>query len=131
MADVVQILTIKKEVIMPGGDRTGPAGDGSLTGRRMGFCAGYDHPGFEDQGRGIGRGFGRAPERGTGGGFRIRSRSGGGRRPGSRHGYRHHSDEYIQGVSEKTMIENEMRILKDQLSSLEERLSGLGEEESK
>ena len=33
---------------MPGGDRTGPAGRGSMTGRGTGFCAGYEVPGFSD-----------------------------------------------------------------------------------
>lgn len=31
---------------MPGGDRTGPAGAGPMTGRGLGYCAGYDAPGF-------------------------------------------------------------------------------------
>ena len=31
---------------MPGGDRTGPAGLGSRTGRGLGYCAGYDSPGY-------------------------------------------------------------------------------------
>lgn len=31
---------------MPGGDRTGPLGAGSGTGRAMGYCSGYDRPGF-------------------------------------------------------------------------------------
>jgi len=33
---------------MPGGDRTGPAGRGSMTGRGSGFCAGYEVLGFSD-----------------------------------------------------------------------------------
>ena len=51
---------------MPQGDRTGPRGQGPLTGRRMGFCSGYDTPGYTkgfgsgmNQGFGIGRGIGR------------------------------------------------------------------------
>jgi len=46
---------------MPQGDRTGPNGQGPMTGRRMGFCAGFNVPGFmnPDFGRGMGRGFGR------------------------------------------------------------------------
>lgn len=57
---------------MPGGDRTGPWGYGPRTGRAMGYCAGYDMPGFASpsgyggrggfgfgRGRGYGRGFGR------------------------------------------------------------------------
>ena len=31
---------------MPGGDRTGPMGMGSGTGRAAGYCAGYPTPGF-------------------------------------------------------------------------------------
>ena len=46
---------------MPGGDRTGPMGMGPGTGRRMGFCAGYEFPGYVSGGRG---GFGRFSRRG-------------------------------------------------------------------
>ncbi len=55
---------------MPGGDRTGPAGYGPMTGRGFGFCAGANRPrygaGFRTRSgfarrrgfsRGIGRGF--------------------------------------------------------------------------
>ncbi|MBA7569646.1 hypothetical protein ES708_11387 [subsurface metagenome] len=31
---------------MPGGDRTGPTGMGPMTGRGVGYCAGYQVPGF-------------------------------------------------------------------------------------
>jgi len=31
---------------MPGGDGTGPAGMGPMTGRAAGYCAGYPMPGF-------------------------------------------------------------------------------------
>jgi hypothetical protein len=34
---------------MPGGDRTGPRGLGPMTGRRAGYCAGSDVPGFSNQ----------------------------------------------------------------------------------
>ncbi len=60
---------------MPGGDRTGPSGFGSRTGRGLGYCAGYDTPGYS-KGYGMGRGggwwrggglgFGRGPGRGRG-----------------------------------------------------------------
>ena len=45
---------------MPGGDRTGPAGSGPMTGRGAGFCAGYPTPGYMNPvgGRGFGRGRG-------------------------------------------------------------------------
>ena len=51
---------------MPGGDGTGPAGLGPMTGRAAGYCAGYSVPGFMNPipGRGFwgwgrGRGGGR------------------------------------------------------------------------
>lgn len=48
---------------MPGGDRTGPAGMGPMTGRAAGYCAGYGMPGYLNPifGRGYGgwgRGYG-------------------------------------------------------------------------
>jgi uncharacterized protein DUF5320 len=61
---------------MPGFDRTGPAGEGSRTGRQMGKCSnGENNVGGQEpfngrgQGRGMGRGVGRAGKaarRGTG-----------------------------------------------------------------
>ncbi|MBN2162945.1 MAG: DUF5320 domain-containing protein [Pontiellaceae bacterium] len=56
---------------MPNGDRTGPDGAGSGTGRRMGYCAGNEMPGRQSGGgRGMGRGF-RCGGRGMGrGGMR-------------------------------------------------------------
>jgi len=50
---------------MPGGDGTGPAGMGPMTGRAAGYCAGYPVPGYMNPvgGRGF-RGWGR----GLGGG---------------------------------------------------------------
>lgn len=44
---------------MPSGDRTGPMGQGPMSGRTLGFCAGYNSPGYTKVfGGGIGRGFG-------------------------------------------------------------------------
>ncbi|MDO9537360.1 MAG: DUF5320 domain-containing protein [Thermoplasmata archaeon] len=53
---------------MPYGDRTGPWGQGPMTGRRAGYCAGYDRPGYASQGmgRGFGMGYGRGMGRGRG-----------------------------------------------------------------
>ena len=115
MADVVPVKTIKEEVIMPRGDRKGPTGEGPFTGKQMGYCSGYDHPSYVNQGRGYSRRFrgGFGYGRGSGSGFR--------------HGYGNYYPGSIPEVSEKTMIENEIRILKDQLSALEDRLSNMGE----
>ena len=44
---------------MPRGDRTGPAGMGPMTGRGIGYCAGYDAPGYASPAPGFGRGWGR------------------------------------------------------------------------
>jgi len=54
---------------MPMGDGTGPNGMGPMTGRRMGYCSGFNAPGFMNSGfgRGSSRGFGR----GRGFGFRA------------------------------------------------------------
>ena len=44
---------------MPRGDRTGPMGQGPMTGRRMGYCTGADVPGYASTpGRGMGFGGG-------------------------------------------------------------------------
>jgi len=61
---------------MPGGDGTGPAGMGPMTGRAAGFCAGYSDPGYANPvgGRGF-FGFGRGRGfwgRGGGRGWRNR-----------------------------------------------------------
>ena len=42
---------------MPGGDRTGPAGMGPMTGRAAGYCAGYSMPGYAYPVGGRGFGF--------------------------------------------------------------------------
>ena len=47
---------------MPGGDGTGPMGMGPMTGRAMGYCAGYPMPGYMNPSPGrswFGRGGGR------------------------------------------------------------------------
>lgn len=54
---------------MPGGNRTGPRGQGPMTGRGLGYCTGFDSPGFTvDQGYGFGRSYGRF-SRGRGRGY--------------------------------------------------------------
>jgi len=52
---------------MPRGDGTGPDGQGPMTGRGTGYCAGFNEPGFMNGS--YGRGFGR----GRGFGFRARN----------------------------------------------------------
>jgi len=67
---------------MPFGDGTGPRGMGSMTGRGVGYCAGFRRPGFftpafgrgwfgfnRGFGLGVGRGRGRGIGRGIGRGW--------------------------------------------------------------
>ncbi|MCW0484907.1 DUF5320 domain-containing protein [Gaoshiqia sediminis] len=57
---------------MPSGDRTGPMGQGSMTGKALGFCEGNETPGYHrgfGAGMGRGFGFGRGMSRGRGFGF--------------------------------------------------------------
>jgi hypothetical protein len=54
---------------MPAGDRTGPGGLGPMTGRGMGYCAGFPGPGFMSPGPGMGFGRGVGFGRGFGRGF--------------------------------------------------------------
>jgi len=56
---------------MPRGDRTGPMGEGPMTGRAAGYCAGYNVAGCDNPagGRGMGRGWGMGRGRGRGLGF--------------------------------------------------------------
>lgn len=85
-----------KEVKMPRGDKTGPNGNGPMTGRRMGYCADNDRPGYTENDQNYGRNFG-------GGGFRR----GGGR------GLGRNSDS----------LENEIDTLKEQINSIKKQLS--------
>lgn len=65
---------------MPRGDGTGPMGMGPMTGRAVGFCAGYNVPGYMNPipgrgfGMGFGMGFGRGRGFGMGGGRGWRNR---------------------------------------------------------
>jgi len=94
---------------MPGGNKTGPHGKGPLTGRQLGLCAGNDIPGFNAISSSLGYG--------QGGRF--------GRRYGFRYGQRHFMDETLQYVSKETLLENEARVLKEQLASIEKQLSDI------
>lgn len=68
---------------MPRGNKSGPTGQGPMTGRAMGYCVGNDVPGYmEDRpGLGLARGFrggrnagmGRGPGRGMGNRWNMRN----------------------------------------------------------
>ncbi len=109
---------------MPRGDGTGPAGDGSMTGRSAGYCAGYQTPGYANPGPGLNLGLGRGFGRGRG--FRSFGRfpayGRGFYRPVAV-GYREPSKEeehtYLKNVM--TSLEEELKEVKKRLREIEEK----------
>ena len=112
-----------QEVIMPRGDRTGPDGFGPMTGRNLGYCNGYDSPGFT---KGTPRG---------GAVYRSNRNWGRGSRFGGRMRLQQGYDQPYYPASsysaqdETKILENEVIVLKDQLKALETRLSELKKDE--
>ena len=105
---------------MPGGDGTGPAGMGPMTGRAAGYCAGYSAPGSvnPDPGRGGGFGFGRGFGRGLGLGFR-RGRGA----PFFSRGYYPQPGVPAYGAAPRP--EDEAQVLKDEAQYLEKSLDAV------
>ncbi len=110
---------------MPRGDRTGPMGYGPMTGRGMGYCAGYAGPGYTNPGFGYrgfgggwGRGFGRGYGRGWGRGWRH-------------HPYAWGAWEWGPGVTPPTQeqeldyLQAEAEALKEQLDAIQARIADL------
>lgn len=111
---------------MPFGDRTGPQGLGPMSGRGMGYCAGYPAPGYANPapgrgfgrgggggGRGWGRGFGRG--RGWGRGF-------GWGAWGVQPSYPAYGPAYAPAYAPSYGLEDEAATLKDQAKYFEEAL---------
>jgi hypothetical protein len=94
---------------MPRGDGTGPAGQGSMTGRGMGFCAGFNSAGFMNGGFGRGRGLGR--------GFGWRARA--------MQVTPNQQPAAITEKQEKQLLEQELNVLKEEMEEIEERLKEL------
>ncbi len=124
---------------MPRGDGTGPAGLGPMTGRGLGYCAGYPYPGYMNP---IGRWIGRGRGVGWGGrGWRHWYRATG--LPGwwrawlgypawGSGGYYPYSwvkptpqEEKEMIKEEKEIIKEEIDLLKEQMKALEDRLEEL------
>jgi len=92
---------------MPNGDGTGPNGQGSMTGRGLGFCAGFNSPGYMNPGRG--RGFRQGMGRGFGRGF----------------GFRQVQPQVITESEEKAMLNQELEAIKAEQKEIEARLKEL------
>ncbi|MFX0155871.1 MAG: DUF5320 domain-containing protein [Candidatus Hodarchaeota archaeon] len=106
---------------MPGGDRTGPRGLGSMTGRGLGYCAGYDSPGYiKGPGIGLGRGWGRGRGVGYGRGFWY-GRGWGYRVPIYAPVY----PPYPSGIIPKITPENQLAMLKQEKEYLESEMTGI------
>jgi hypothetical protein len=101
---------------MPGGDRSGPLGQGPMTGRRMGFCTGFNM--YETSNRLFGRGFGFG--RGRGIGFRRYARP-----------YPESYPVQYSAADEAEILRNQAKDLKASLEMIEGRLSQLDKESSK
>ncbi|MDY6915811.1 MAG: DUF5320 domain-containing protein [Candidatus Cloacimonadota bacterium] len=104
---------------MPRGDGRGPDGFGPMTGRGMGYCAGFESPGYANPGYGRGMGYRR------GGGYKrgYRRFSGYPVHPATNYNYA-----APPAGEEKEIIENQIKNLQNQISNLEKRLAELNEE---
>ena len=111
---------------MPRGDRTGPMGAGPMTGRRAGYCAGSDMPGYANanlDARG-GMWSGRGP---------------GGRGRGWRHcffaiglpGWRRMGYAPLTSEQELTGLKEEANWLKNRLDMINQHIEELGKKEQK
>jgi hypothetical protein len=119
---------------MPHGNRTGPMGQGSKTGRAMGYCSGSDSPGYKtgvpagaDQGagRGVGSGVGRGSGRRAGLGFLCRRTPGFGRGRGA--GARSEYPGYYYPAPAQTRAEFSVDFLENRLGFLKQELETLME----
>ena len=100
---------------MPGGDGTGPMGQGSMTGRAAGFCVGYSTPGYANpvSGRGFGYGrgfgFGRGWGRGRGRGF----------------GWGIIPPQQVAPQQEADMLKDEAKAMQNEMKAINERIKEL------
>ena len=117
---------------MPRGDKTGPDGLGPRSGRGLGYCSGYDSPGYTKGvprgGRGYGRGYGRGFGRGLGWGR--------GRRyhldpdelyyPNRNPVYPTEPNVEMNREEEKHYLENMVHSLENELKNIKNRLKEIG-----
>lgn len=114
---------------MPGGDRTGPMGQGPGTGRAFGYCEGFDSPGFKKGvGGGMGRGFGHGRGMGMGRGRGFgHGRGFGGTYSGSFPGYPRMP--FMSKEDEVKLLKNKSDALSRTQKDIEKRLGELEKEE--
>ena len=103
---------------MPRGDRTGPHSAGPMSGRGLGYCAGFDAPGYVHPAPGMGR---MARGRG-GGGYMMRGRA---RR---RNYYPYPYPAPPTPDEEMEYLQGDVEYLKRELQAAEDRISELQKE---
>ena len=109
---------------MPGGDRTGPNGYGPMTGRRMGYCSGYQGPGYWQPGPGFGRGVGRGLGLGRARGWRHFGRFGGYPMPYAPP-YAYYEGAQVEPERDIDHLKEESHFLKEELNRIEQKISEL------
>ncbi|MFO7789264.1 MAG: DUF5320 domain-containing protein [Bacteroidales bacterium] len=99
---------------MPLGDKSGPNGQGPMTGRRLGFCTGNDQPGYTSDapGRGFGMGRGMAYGRGFGRGRGYARNAG-------------YENPPMSPKAETNMLKAESKRLEDELKAINGRIDEL------
>ena len=102
---------------MPRGDGIGPMGNGPMTGRGAGFCAGVGMSGATSA---IGRFGGFGCRRGGGGGMR-----GAGMRAQNRFMAQPYGEEGAAAANEKEVLSRQMNALETQLQQVKQRLEQL------
>jgi hypothetical protein len=109
-----QSSTEERRQTMPAGNGTGPMGAGPMTGRGMGYCAGYNAPGYAMGGGGFGRGLGRGMGRGMGFGFRNRFFAGWGNVPQAPAQPMNKKDQVVALKAQQTAIQQQIDTLEGQ-----------------
>ena len=102
---------------MPRGDGTGPMGNGPMTGRGAGFCAGLGMPGVATA---MGRFGGFGCRRGVGGGMR-----GAGLQVRNRFMAQPYSEVGVTTANEKEWLSRQMNAVETQLQQVKQRLEQL------
>lgn len=97
----------------------GPVGNGPMTGRQLGYCAGYDVSDYARGGFGCGAGRGRGRAFGGGRGMAFRH---GGWGPSPASGY-----PMAPPVNEATQLKTQINNLEKTLGALKQRLENAGE----
>jgi len=120
---------------MPAGDRTGPVGQGPGTGRGLGYCNGFNRPGFMQPGPGMGRNRNWGRGRGRGRGYWSAPHYG--RRfagyyspvPAEGQAANYSAEANANPVSEEEALEERYDYLKEEMEAIKKRLDELKNED--